>query len=121
MAEHSGTPESQQQSWQTFAEFADGDTFPFSKKKIRERLACGPSYIVFLGDDFHPEWAINPKSYGPLPKELGAISNRLSFLDASSKLRLAQNQIEPLRRMLGSSLARLIAEKDAHEANKILD
>ena len=102
--------------------YIEGDYEASLGKKIKTLISAEESYIIYLDEEDYVEWAYNEKFElaDTFQDKFASVLNRIGYLEEISDGVLEDGLKSAFRRLLGESLARLLAEKSEKEALDIL-
>jgi hypothetical protein len=98
------------------ANLAEGDTDPLLKKKVATHILSSDTFVVYLDEDSFVQWHGNESAPGA-----SGVFNRVSHLETLSMVLKGTEQLQPCRRLLGESVARLFSDHNDIAALNILD
>ena len=100
--------------------YTEGDEEPYLRKQIVTLIAKDTDYIVFPDQDGAVEWAWTP-AYGVLDAGAADVLNGVSALEAVPLEEVPESARTAFRRMLGESVARVLADRNIQSAKDALD
>lgn len=103
-----------------YTRFAEGDIEPGYNKKIVDLILQAHSFIVYLDEEYSVWWAVNESYERSLPKETGALLNRVGVLEVHSGMSLRGKKLRACRRLLAEGVARVLTNGDVAKARNVL-
>jgi hypothetical protein len=101
-----------------FSVYSEGD--PLEGKTIALIIFKSVTCIVFIDEQRTLTWLTNSE-YGDYAEEFGDVMGRIDSSLSIPRDLLSENQREVFQRLVGSALARLLDDKEADNANLMLD